>query len=67
MTRQIRIKGKGGPCGKRTNIRVVPMWSGVRTLREHHGPLEKACPIKVQRAQDLVKAIADGEGEPPGT
>jgi integrase/recombinase XerD len=31
----------------------------VRTLREHHFALEKAFPVQVRRAQDIVKAVAD--------
>ncbi|HET7424597.1 MAG TPA: site-specific integrase, partial [Gemmatimonadales bacterium] len=34
--RQLRIKGKSGPHGKKTKIRVVPMSSRVRALLEHH-------------------------------
>ena len=32
--RQLRIKG--GPHGKKTKVRVVPMSNRVRTLLEHH-------------------------------
>jgi integrase/recombinase XerD len=34
----------------------------VRTLLEHHFALEKAFPVKVQRAQDIVRAVADRAG-----
>ncbi len=34
--RQLRFKGKGGPHGKKTKVRVVPMSNGVRMLLEHH-------------------------------
>ena len=30
--RQLRVKGKGGPHGKKTKVRVVPMSSRVRAL-----------------------------------
>src|SRR3954467_4631964 len=43
--RQLRFKGKGGPHGKRANIRVVPMSPRVRMLLEHHFALEKAFPV----------------------
>jgi Tn3 transposase DDE domain/Phage integrase family len=33
--RQLRIKGKGGPHGKKTKVRVVPMSRRVRALREY--------------------------------
>ena len=34
--RQLRFKGKGGPNGKKTKVRVVPMSNRVRALLEHH-------------------------------
>ena len=60
--RQLRIKGKGGSHGKRAKGRVVPMSPRVRTLLEHHFALEKAFPVKVRRAQDIVRAVADRAG-----
>jgi integrase/recombinase XerD len=57
--RQLRFKGKGGPHGKKTKVRVVPMSSRVRALLEHHFALEKAFPVKTRRAQDIVKAVAN--------
>ena len=60
--RQLRFKGKGGPYGKKTKIRVVPMSSRVRALLEHYFALEKTSPVKKRRAQDIVKAVADRAG-----
>jgi integrase/recombinase XerD len=60
--RQLRINGKGGPYGKKTKVRVVPMSHRVRTLLEHHFALEKAFPVKTRRAQDIVKAVANRAG-----
>jgi integrase/recombinase XerD len=57
--RQLRFKGKGGPHGKKTKVRVVPMSNRVRALLEHHFALEKAFPVKARRAQDIVKAVAN--------
>ena len=51
--RQLRVKGKGGPYGKKTTVRVVPMSRRVRTLLEHHFALRKAF---------LVKNIANRAG-----
>ena len=59
---QLRFKGKGGPHGKKTKVRVVPMSNRVRTLLEHHFALEKAFPVKARRAQDIVKAVANRAG-----
>jgi len=60
--RQLRVKGKGGPHGKRAKVRVVPMSPRVRTLLEHHFALEKAFPVKTRRAQDIVRAVANRAG-----
>src|SRR5512135_2192456 len=60
--RQLRIKGKGGPFGKKTKVRVVPMSNRVRALLEHDFALEKAFPVKSRRAQDIVKAMANRAG-----
>jgi integrase/recombinase XerD len=32
---QLRVKGKGGPYGSKTEVRVVPMSNRVRALLEH--------------------------------
>src|SRR5262245_43029693 len=60
--RQLRIKGKGGPRGPKTKVRVVPMSNRVRALLEHHFALEKTFPVKTRRTQDIVKAVADRAG-----
>jgi integrase/recombinase XerD len=60
--RQLRFKDKGGPRGKKTKVRVVPMSNRARTLLEHHFALENAFPVKARRAQDIVKAMANRAG-----
>jgi integrase/recombinase XerD len=60
--RQLRIKGNASSHGMRAKVRVVPMSPRVRTLLEHHFALAKAFPVKVRRAQDIVKAVADRAG-----
>src|SRR4051812_33831858 len=57
--RQLRVKGKTGTHGRRAKVCVVPTSPRVRTLLEHHFALEKAFPVKVRRAQDIVRAVAD--------
>src|SRR5271157_3264432 len=57
--RQLRFKGKGGPHGKKTKVRLLPMSSRVRALLEHHFAMEKAFPVKTRRAQENVKAVAN--------
>src|SRR3954469_11633682 len=56
--RQLRVKGKGGPFGKETKVRVGRTSHRVRARREHHCALEKASPVKTRRAQDIVRAVA---------
>ncbi len=34
--RRVAIYGKGGPCGKKTKRRIIPMTRRVRRLFEHH-------------------------------
>jgi integrase/recombinase XerD len=60
--RQLRVKGKGGPHGKKAKVRVVPMSHRVRTLLEHHISLKKSFPVKTWRALDIVKAVANRAG-----
>ena len=60
--RQLRFKGKGGPHGKKTKVRVVPMSSRVRALLEHQFALEKAFLVKTRCAQDIDKAVANHPG-----
>src|SRR5689334_5580940 len=55
--KQIRIKGKGGPYGKKSKVRVVPMSARVRTLLEHHFALEERIPIGERMVQKLVKQL----------
>lgn len=57
--RQLRVKGKGGPHGKRTKNRVVPMSTRVRTLLEGYFALHQEFPIGPRRVQKIVKAVAN--------
>src|SRR4051794_2880349 len=54
--RQLRFKGKGGPHGKKSKVRVVPMSARVRALLEHYFAPEEVFPVRKRRAQDIVKA-----------
>ena len=60
--RQLRFQGKGGPYGKKSKVRVVPMSTRVRAILEHHYALEKAFPVKKRRAQDIVRDMANRAG-----
>jgi integrase len=44
--RQLRVRGKGGPYGKKSKVRVVPMSRRVRALLEHHFALHKEFPVR---------------------
>ena len=43
--RCLRIKGKGGPFGKRSKNRVVPMWARVRAVFEPYFALHDKFPV----------------------
>ena len=57
--RAIRINGKGGPHGKRSKKRVVPMSNRVRTLLEPYFTLNPKWFCGTRRAQQIVKAVAN--------
>jgi integrase/recombinase XerD len=57
--RQIRVKGKGGPYGKKTKIRTVPMSMRVRALLEPYFALNDHFPGGPRRVQKLVKEVAN--------
>jgi integrase/recombinase XerD len=60
--RQLRFKGKGGPYGKKSKVREVPMSNRARALFDHRFALEKTFPVKTRRAQDMVEAVANRAG-----
>ena len=57
--RQIRIQGKGGPYGKKTKVRTVPMSLRVRALLEPWFALNDRFPVGPRRVQKIVKEIAN--------
>jgi integrase/recombinase XerD len=57
--RQIRVQGKGGPYGKKTKMRTVPMSLRVRTLLEPWFSLNDRFPVGPRRVQKIVKEIAN--------
>lgn len=58
--RQIRVQGKGGPYGKKTKVRTVPMSLRVRMLLEAWFVLNDRFPVGPRRTQKIVKEIATG-------
>ena len=57
--RAMRIKGKGGPYGKKTKKRVVPMSPRVRAIFEPYFALHDKFPIGTRQTQKIVKVIAN--------
>ena len=56
---RLTIYGKGGPYGKKTKRRVVPLSPRVRPLVEGHWSLHDSLGIKVRTIQRMVKALAN--------
>ena len=57
--KSLRISGKGGPYGKQSKKRVVPMSKRVQTLLEHYVAVNIHWPIGSRQAQKIVKKIAN--------
>jgi integrase/recombinase XerD len=57
--RQIRVKGKGGPFGKTSKIRVVPISSRVRALFDPYFAVHEDFPVGPRQVQKTVKGIAN--------
>ena len=57
--RCLRIKGKGGPHGTRSKVRIVPMSARVRAIFEPYFALNDSFPVGVRRAHKVVKVVAN--------
>jgi integrase/recombinase XerD len=57
--RAIRVKGKGGPYGKRSKNRIVPMSPRVRALLEPYFALNDKWFVGTRAAQKMVKRVAN--------
>jgi integrase/recombinase XerD len=57
--RAIRVKGKGGPYGKRSKLRVVPMSPRVRAILEPYFALNPKWFVGTRQAQKVVKRVAN--------
>lgn len=57
--KSIRITGKGGPQGKKSKKRVVPMSKRVQTLLEHYFAIYDQWPIGIRQVQKIVKQVAN--------
>jgi integrase/recombinase XerD len=57
--KSLRISGKGGPYGKKSKKRVVPMSKRVQTLMEHYFAINDKWFVGPRAVQKLVKRIAN--------
>ncbi|MCK4608424.1 MAG: tyrosine-type recombinase/integrase [Gammaproteobacteria bacterium] len=57
--KSMRITGKGGPYGKKSKKRVVPMSERVKTLLEHYFALNNKWPVGIRQVQKIVKNVAN--------
>ncbi|MCK4608297.1 MAG: tyrosine-type recombinase/integrase, partial [Gammaproteobacteria bacterium] len=55
----MRITGKGGPYGKKSKKRVVPMSERVKTLLEHYFAINNKWPVGIRQVQKIVKSVAN--------
>jgi integrase/recombinase XerD len=59
QSRELRVKGKGGPHGKRSKQRAVPMSKRVRALLEPYSAYKNEWFIGEHQAQKFAKKIAE--------
>jgi integrase/recombinase XerD len=57
--KSLRITGKGGPHGKKSKKRVVPMSKRVQTLLEHYFAINNQWPVGARQVQKIVKQVAN--------
>jgi len=60
--RRLVIYGKGGPYGKKTKRRILPMTDRVRRLIEYHFAEHNGTGMTVRTIQRIVKQVADKAG-----
>jgi len=57
--KRLKVRGKGGPYGKRSKVRVLPLSDRVRSLVEHHYAVEDRFPIGKRQIERIVKDVAN--------
>lgn len=60
--RRLVIYGKGGPYGKKTKRRIIPMTDRVRKLMDHHFAENNSIGITKRTIARTVKKVADKAG-----
>ena len=58
------IYGKGGPYGKKTKPRILPMTDRIRRLIEYHFSEHNGTGMTARTIQRIVKQVADKAGIP---
>ena len=57
--KSFRISGKGGPHGKKSKQRVVPLSKRIQTLLEHYFAIHERWFVGPRQAQKIVKRVAN--------
>ena len=57
--KRLRVRGKGGPFGKMSKTRVLPMTERARRLIEHHYTMEDTFGITKRQIERIVKDVAN--------
>jgi len=60
--RRLVIYGKGGPYGKKTKRRIIPMTERVRRLMEYHFAENNGIGVTKRTVARIVKKVADEAG-----
>ena len=60
--RRLVIYGKGGPYGKKTKRRIIPMTERVRRLMEYHFAENNGIGVTKRTVGRIVKKVADKAG-----
>ena len=55
----LRIQGKGGPYGKQSKLRVVPMSKRIQPLMEHYFAVHETWFVGKRQVQKIVKRLAN--------
>ena len=55
----LRVLGKGGPYGKQSKLRVVPMFKRIQPLMEHYFAVHETWFVGKRQVQKVVKRLAN--------
>lgn len=55
----LRVSGKGGPYGKQSKIRIVPISKRVQSLFEHYFALQNKWFVGKRAAHNIIKKVAN--------